>query len=54
MQEQPCAAWHGTDIAPEGEDAISASYPRDRVTGFQPGELRGAILGQTGNVSSTE
>lgn len=48
MQEQPCAVCHGTDIAPEVQAAITASYPNDRATGFAPGELRGAIVVQTG------
>lgn len=47
MQEQPCATCHGTDIAPEVQEAIAQSYPDDRATGFEPGELRGAFLVQT-------
>lgn len=44
MQEQPCAACHGTNIAPEVKAAIEQAYPEDLATGFQPGELRGAFL----------
>lgn len=47
MQEQPCAVCHGTDIAAEVQAAINANYPDDRATGFEPGELRGAIVVQT-------
>lgn len=43
MKEQPCAACHGTSIAPEVQARIAALYPDDRATGFRPGELRGAI-----------
>jgi len=44
MQEQPCAACHGTNIAPEVKAAIDGAYPEDLATGFEPGELRGAFL----------
>ncbi len=43
MQAQPCAACHGTSIAPDVQAAIDALYPNDRATGFTPGELRGAV-----------
>lgn len=52
MREQPCAMCHGTEIAPEIADAIAASYPDDRATGFQPGDLRGAILVQAAPATS--
>ena len=44
MQEQPCAACHGTNIAPEVKAAIDQAYPEDLAIGFKPGELRGAFL----------
>lgn len=44
MKEKPCAACHGTSIAPEVQAAIAQSYPADRATGFKPGELRGAFV----------
>lgn len=44
MKEQPCAACHGTSIAPEVKDKLAELYPTDKATGFKPGELRGAIL----------
>jgi len=47
MKEQPCAACHGTDIAPEVKAAIDQAYPEDLATGFEPGELRGVFLVET-------
>lgn len=44
MQEQPCAACHGTNIAPEVKAAIDQAYPEDLATGFEPSELRGVFL----------
>ncbi len=44
MKDQPCAQCHGTNIAPEVQAAIAASYPDDRATGFSAGDLRGAML----------
>ncbi len=44
MQDQPCAACHGTAIAPEVTNAIAAAYPQDKATGYAAGELRGAFL----------
>jgi hypothetical protein len=46
MQEQPCAACHGTAIDPQVAAAIEQAYPDDLATGFRPGELRGAFLVQ--------
>lgn len=39
----PCAACHGSDIAPSTLAAINALYPDDQATGFAPGALRGAF-----------
>jgi hypothetical protein len=44
MKEQPCAACHGTAIAPEVKAKLAELYPADKATGFKPGDLRGAIL----------
>jgi len=46
MKEQPCSVCHGTNIDPAISDAIAAAYPDDLATGFEPGELRGAVLVQ--------
>lgn len=43
MKAQPCAACHGTSIAPEVQTKLAELYPADKATGFKPGELRGAI-----------
>lgn len=43
MKEQPCAACHGTAIAPEVKAKLAELYPADKATGFKPGDLRGAI-----------
>lgn len=39
MKEQPCAACHGTAIAPEVKDKLAELYPADKATGFKPGDL---------------
>lgn len=44
MQEKPCSACHGTDVAPEVANHIRTLYPDDLATGFSPGEMRGAIV----------
>ncbi|AKH44058.1 cytochrome c553 [Altererythrobacter atlanticus] len=44
MQEQPCSVCHGTDVAPEVAAKINELYPGDKAIGFEPGELRGAML----------
>lgn len=38
-----CVICHGESIAPELAETIDRLYPRDRATGFAPGELRGAF-----------
>lgn len=43
MKEQPCAACHGTEIAPNVRAKLDELYPADKATGFKPGDLRGAI-----------
>ena len=43
MQPQ-CLPCHGPTLAPEVAAAIRHSYPADRATGFEPGQLRGAIV----------
>ncbi len=44
MREQPCSVCHGTDIDPALQARIAELYPDDLATGFEPGELRGALL----------
>lgn len=44
MQDQPCGACHGKEIAPDVQAAIDRHYPADMATGFSAGELRGAIM----------
>ncbi|MFN4134758.1 MAG: DUF3365 domain-containing protein [Novosphingobium sp.] len=43
MKAQPCAACHGTSIAPAVQARLAELYPDDKATGFRPGDLRGAI-----------
>lgn len=43
MKEQPCAACHGTEIAPDVRAKLAELYPADKATRFKPGDLRGAI-----------
>jgi len=38
-----CLACHGPQLAPEVASAIASDYPGDQATGFEPGQLRGAI-----------
>jgi hypothetical protein len=38
-----CVTCHGASLAPEVAAAIAKTYPADRATGFEPGQLRGAI-----------
>jgi hypothetical protein len=44
MMGQPCLSCHGTDIDPAVAARIAKLYPKDKATGFMPGELRGAML----------
>lgn len=40
-----CVACHGAPerISPAVKEAIARRYPEDRATGFEPGDLRGAV-----------
>jgi len=38
-----CLACHGQPLAPEVASAIASDYPEDQATGFEPGQLRGAV-----------
>ena len=38
-----CVACHGKAIAPDLAAAIRKDYPDDAATGFEPGQLRGAV-----------
>ncbi len=41
--EPGCLACHGNDIAPDLAARLRERYPQDLATGFQAGDLRGAI-----------
>lgn len=41
--EPPCLACHGRSVAPPVAAAIARHYPQDRATGFDVGDLRGAL-----------
>jgi hypothetical protein len=41
--QPPCVLCHGKAIAPDVAAAIERHYPNDAATGFEPGELRGAV-----------
>lgn len=43
MAAAPCAACHGTAVAPELLQSIRELYPDDQAIGFRPGEIRGAF-----------
>jgi hypothetical protein len=40
---QPCLTCHGNGIAPEVKAQLAKDYPHDRSTGYQVGEVRGAV-----------
>ena len=42
--QAPCVTCHGKVLAPELREAIAAAYPQDAATGFDPGDLRGAVV----------
>jgi hypothetical protein len=44
MAEQPCSVCHGANIDPALKDVIDGAYPGDTAIGFEPGELRGAMV----------
>jgi len=41
--EPGCLACHGSDVAPAVAETIAARYPNDGATGFDVGDLRGAL-----------
>jgi hypothetical protein len=41
--QPPCTLCHGKAIAPDVAAAIQRLYPEDAATGFEPGDLRGAV-----------
>jgi hypothetical protein len=41
--QPPCVMCHGKALAPDVAAAIERLYPDDAATGFEPGELRGAV-----------
>ncbi len=42
--EQVCLTCHGTAIKPEIAEKLKALYPEDKATGYQEGDLRGALV----------
>ncbi len=38
-----CLTCHGTDIKPEVQARLSSLYPNDKATGYQAGQVRGAV-----------
>jgi hypothetical protein len=38
-----CLTCHGAKLAPEVAAAVARDYPQDAATGFEPGQLRGAV-----------
>ena len=40
LADQP----HRPTLAPELQQAIREAYPGDEATGFEPGQLRGAVI----------
>lgn len=40
---QGCLACHGGAVEPDVREAIAARYPGDGATGFEVGDLRGAL-----------
>ena len=38
-----CLTCHGAKLAPEIAAAVLRDYPQDAATGFEPGQLRGAV-----------
>ena len=43
LLQPPCLTCHGESLAPEVAERIRTSYPEDRATGFQVGDLRGVF-----------
>ncbi|MEC7120317.1 MAG: DUF3365 domain-containing protein [Pseudomonadota bacterium] len=39
----PCLACHGQNLAPDVQASLAQAYPKDRATGYQVGQLRGAF-----------
>jgi len=39
----PCLTCHGSEIEPDIQDKLKKLYPEDKATGYQAGDLRGAI-----------
>ena len=42
-ENKPCLRCHGSDIAPEVAQKIQTLYPTDTATGYETGDVRGAI-----------
>ncbi len=46
VMQPVCLACHGASLAPELVTAIARDYPQDTATGFETGQLRGAVTVQ--------
>ena len=46
VMQPVCLACHGATLAPELATAIARDYPQDSATGFETGQLRGAVTVQ--------
>ena len=44
MAEQPCSVCHGANVDPALKAVIDSAYPGDTAVGFEPGDLRGALV----------
>ena len=39
----PCLTCHGSEIEQDIQDELKKLYPEDKATGYQAGDLRGAL-----------
>jgi len=39
-----CLSCHGTTLSPEVSQVLAETYPQDRATGFEKGDIRGAFV----------
>ena len=44
--EQVCLGCHGANLAPEVQAKLSELYPVDKATGYELGQVRGAVVVQ--------
>ena len=43
IAEPLCLVCHGENLAPQVEKVLDEYYPQDMATGYQPGQVRGAV-----------